>query len=78
MPLPAAEYAPIATVEDEDGAEDGADAGIPPTVSKTHHGVALSARDKWVLVRPMLMKYMFPLCEYCCYFCPQRVTNELV
>ncbi|KAH7921472.1 batten's disease protein Cln3 [Leucogyrophana mollusca] len=40
------------------GAEDSNDVSINPKVA-----VSLSAADKWRLVRPMLVKYMLPLCK---------------
>lgn len=48
-------YTRLAT-EDEVGEE-----GSLPAGSKT--GIALSASDKWRLVKPLLLKYMLPLCE---------------
>ena len=48
------EYTPLPTSEDENGT----------TVSGPSRIVALSASDKWRLVKPMIPKYMLPLCEY--------------
>jgi len=48
------EYTPLPTDEGEAGY------GHPRTV-------ALSASDKWRLVKPMIPKYMLPLCEYSSY-----------
>ena len=46
------EYTPIPTDEGE-------------AVGYSHpRAVALSASDKWRLVKPMIPKYMLPLCEY--------------
>jgi len=49
-----AEYLPLPT--DEGG---GVTAGY-----RHSRNVALSASDKWRLVKPMIPKYMLPLCEY--------------
>ena len=49
-----AEYAPLPTDEDE-----GTTAGY-----RRSRIVALSANDKWQLVKPMIPKYMLPLCKY--------------
>ena len=58
---PAGEYTPIATVEDELlGEEEGT---LSPGPKR---GVALSLADKWRLVKPLLGKYMLPLCESVC------------
>ena len=48
------EYTPLPTDEDES------------TTNGYHHSrtVALSASDKWQLVKPMIPKYMLPLCEW--------------
>lgn len=37
-------------------------------------GVSLSLQDKWRLVKPMLPKYMLPLCEYH----PSRLTSAMI
>lgn len=50
-------YTPLPSAEDEDGEEEGS---LPPGPRK---GVSLSPSDKWRLVRPLLLKYMLPLCE---------------
>lgn len=50
----AAEYAPLATADDEDSENVIADKVAP---------IGLSAQDKWRLLKPMLLKYMLPLCE---------------
>ncbi|PPQ92197.1 hypothetical protein CVT25_008971 [Psilocybe cyanescens] len=60
-PLPAISalpYTPLAAAEDEDGEEEGS---LP---SGPKRGVALTASDKWRLARPLLTKYMLPLCAY--------------
>lgn len=44
------EYISLPTEEDE------------PMIPKS--SVALSAEDKWYLVKPLLLKYMVPLCEW--------------
>ena len=51
---PSAEYTPLPTDEDE-GTTDG---------YRHSRIVALSASDKWRLVKPMIPKYMLPLCEW--------------
>lgn len=56
--LSAAPYTPLATSEDQDGEEEGALSSGPK------RNVALSAADKWRLVKPLLPKYMLPLCKY--------------
>ena len=51
------EYAPLPTDDDD-----------VPIVAKLP--VALSASDKWHLVKPLLLKYMLPLCKsYSLCFC---------
>jgi hypothetical protein len=55
--LSALPYTPLAAVEDGDGEEEVA---LPAGPKR---GVSLSASDKWRLVRPLLLKYMLPLCE---------------
>jgi len=49
-------YTPLATGEDEIGEEEGSLPAGPKA------GVALSMNDKLRLVRPLLAKYMLPLC----------------
>jgi len=48
-------YTPLATEEDEVGEEEGSHPSGP------RRGVALSAGDKWRIVKPLLMRYMLPL-----------------
>lgn len=48
----------LLAAEDHIGEEEGSLPAGPK------HGVSLSARDKWRLVKPLLPKYMLPLCEY--------------
>ena len=48
--LTAAEYTPV-PADDED----------VPIIPKS--AVALSLVDKWELVKPLMLKFMFPLCE---------------
>jgi len=50
-------YTPIASAEDEDGEEEGT---LAPGPNK---GVHLTMADKVRLVKPLLLKYMLPLCE---------------
>lgn len=49
-----ATYTPLATTEDED-VEETLDSKLPP--------VSLTPADKWRLLKPMLLRYMLPLCE---------------
>jgi len=57
MPIPADD---LETIIDEDvSAQDGTEISVESKVT-----VGLSAADKWRLVRPMLLKYMLPLCEH--------------
>jgi len=55
--LSALPYTPIALDEDKDK-EEGTHALGPK------RGVSLNANDKWRLVRPLLLKYMLPLCRH--------------
>jgi battenin len=48
-------YTPLAA-DDDEGEEGVLPSGPKPSVS-------LSPSDKWRLVKPMLVKYMLPLCE---------------
>lgn len=50
-------YTPLATAEDESGEEDGSLRSVPAK------SASLSAGDKWRLVRPLLGRYMLPLCK---------------
>lgn len=50
-------YTPLATTEDGD---EGEEEMLPP---KPEEKVALSLDDKLRLVKPLLLKYMLPLCE---------------
>ncbi|KAG6865745.1 hypothetical protein C0991_012217 [Blastosporella zonata] len=50
-------YTPLPATEDDVGEEEG----THPPGSK--QGMALSANDKWRLVKPLLLKYMLPLSE---------------
>jgi battenin len=49
-------YTPLAASEDQIGEEEGV------LTSGPRSGVHLSAADKWRLVKPLLLKYMLPLC----------------
>lgn len=51
-------YTPLATTEDDLAGEEE---GSSPSGPKRN--VSLSASDKWRLVRPLLFRYMLPLCE---------------
>jgi len=57
----ASPYVPIPTREEDDRP------GFTPQMFSSPVGapskVALTVRDKWALVRPLLPKYMLPLCE---------------
>lgn len=52
-----ASYVPLARSEDEDTAREVE----AETILKA--SVALSIEDKWRLAKPMLTKYMLPLCK---------------
>jgi battenin len=49
-------YSLLATAED-------IDEEVPSSLSHAKTGFALSSADKWRLVKPLLLKYMLPLCE---------------
>jgi battenin len=49
-------YSLLATAED-------VDEEAPSSLSNPKTGFALSSADKWRLVKPLLFKYMLPLCE---------------
>jgi len=51
-------YTSLATNEEEIREEEDVSASLPK------EEVALSLDDKWRLVRPLLPKYMLPLCKY--------------
>ena len=51
---PTTPYTPLPTSDDPE--EDG-------LVMEPKRSVALSARDKWVLVKPLMVVYMLPLCK---------------
>ena len=63
MPTTSLPYAQLATAagEDDGEGEDGEEEGSIPSSSK--RGLALSASDKWHIVKPLLMRYMLPLCK---------------
>ncbi|EIN10244.1 batten's disease protein Cln3 [Punctularia strigosozonata HHB-11173 SS5] len=56
-------YAPLTTTEDEEVL--GSDPPIVATLEGESVTVALSAEEKWHLVRPLLLRYMLPL--FCVY-----------
>lgn len=60
--VPAVPYIALPT---GDGEEAEADEPLHalPEAGDTKNGVALSAGDKWRLVKPLLPKYMLPLCQ---------------
>jgi battenin len=45
-------------IDDDLSGQDDVESPVEPKVT-----VSLSAADKWRLVKPMLLKYMLPLCE---------------
>lgn len=47
-------YTPLPTSDDDDNASN----------MEPKRSVALSARDKWHLVKPLMSVYMLPLCEF--------------
>jgi hypothetical protein len=54
---PVVPYTSLATAEEElTGEEEGSLASVPK------YNVSLSASDKWRIVRPLLIRYMLPLC----------------
>lgn len=57
-PISILPYTPLATSEDEVGEEEGS---LPAGPKK---GVSLSVSDKLRLVKPLLGKYMLPLCVF--------------
>jgi battenin len=82
---PVLAYAPISTVdhddgEEEDGHEEERNDGLRMREVEREKGFALSAADKWRLVRPLLGKYMVPLCEsvFCLLFSKVRLVDLLV
>ncbi|KAJ6588530.1 batten's disease protein Cln3 [Mycena capillaripes] len=63
-------YTPLATAEDDmAGEEEGSSASRPK------HNVALSAKDKWRLVRPLLVRYMLPL--FCVYLFEYTINQGI-
>ncbi|KAF9045531.1 batten's disease protein Cln3 [Panaeolus papilionaceus] len=67
--LSAAPYTPLATSEDQDGEEEGALSSGPK------RNVALSAADKWRLVKPLLPNYMLPL--FCVYLFEYTINQGI-
>ncbi|GLB39925.1 putative CLN3 protein [Lyophyllum shimeji] len=62
-------YTPLPATEDESGEEEGS---LP---SGPKRGVALSASDKWRLVKPLLLKYMLPL--FCVYMFEYTINQGI-
>ncbi|KDR77283.1 hypothetical protein GALMADRAFT_246616 [Galerina marginata CBS 339.88] len=62
-------YTPLAAAEDEVGEEEGSHPSGPK------RGVALSASDKWRLVKPLLTKYMLPL--FCVYLFEYTINQGI-
>lgn len=75
QPSSYASYVPIPADDLETGVDDDVstqeDINIEPKVT-----VGLSAADKWRLVKPMLLKYMFPLCEHTSITTPHFHTSN--
>ncbi|KAJ3500771.1 hypothetical protein NLJ89_g9644 [Agrocybe chaxingu] len=67
--LSALPYTPLAAAIDEEGEEEGT---LPPGPKR---GVALSAADKWRLVKPLLGKYMVPL--FCVYLFEYTINQGI-
>lgn len=63
MGVAIAPYTPIANGDDDESADAESYHRMPK------RAVSLSASDKWRLVRPMLLKYMLPLCEFHTHSC---------
>lgn len=53
-----ASYVPLARSEDED------DVSATEPDASTKGPMSLTLQDKWRLAKPMLTKYMLPLCEF--------------
>jgi len=62
-----AAYAPIPTIiiNDDEHQEEFQDVGAPEVLGSVVGKNALSAQDKWTLVRPLFLKFMLPL--FCVY-----------
>ena len=63
---PVQPYAPVSTRDDEEDEEeplDDQDAPLNSSAYKSAQTVSLSLQDKWRLVRPLLLRYMLPLCK---------------
>ncbi|TFK31683.1 batten's disease protein Cln3 [Crucibulum laeve] len=66
---PITPYTPLASAPDEEGEEEGT---LPAGPKR---GVALSAADKWRLVRPMVARYMLPL--FCVYLFEYTINQGI-
>jgi battenin len=64
-PLSALPYTPLDAGLDEDGTEWEEEGSLRNAPKR---GVALTGSDKLRLVRPLLLKYMLPLCEFSSYY----------
>ncbi|KAF4579553.1 Protein BTN [Pleurotus pulmonarius] len=62
-------YTPLAATEDQVGEEEGS------ILTSVKRDVALTGRDKWRLVQPMLLKYMFPL--FCVYLFEYTINQGI-
>jgi battenin len=58
-------YAPLATTEDQAvlGSDPPLGATLDGNGSRTASAIALTPEEKWRLVKPLLFRYMLPLCE---------------
>lgn len=60
-----AAYAPL-PIDDPEVLSVDFSEGSTTLGNKTKSAVSLTGADKWRLLRPMLLKYMLPLCERAC------------
>ena len=56
------EYAPLPGHQDDNDTSSSASTSSEAAKARAY-AVALTAQDKWKLVKPLLLKYMFPLCK---------------
>lgn len=58
------EYTSIPSSDDEERSPDISTGDLPPDAYATDKfHIALKLSDKWLLVKPLLLRYMLPLCE---------------
>ncbi|KAJ8700853.1 battenin CLN3 protein [Pleurotus ostreatus] len=62
-------YTPLAATEDQVGEEEGS------ILTSVKRDVALTGSDKWRLVQPMLLRYMFPL--FCVYLFEYTINQGI-